>query len=655
MTHQRHIRQHHLSARLLVAFLLSFVMSATFAMSEEALFMHARDAYNKQNEISLAEDVSQLKLNQSVLAPYADYWLMLLRLSQAENNELSRFLVQYSDASFADRVRGEWLKKLAKTQQWETFFSEYPHYQRDDTIVYCYALQGNLALNQDPETFNKIKLLWLTTQDLPSSCSPLFDRAIKTGELTKQDIAARLRLALQDNKVKLAKSIAVKLPNVNAADVVFIDRTAQAPLQTLTKKSYSFQTDYGVELNLFALDRLARTNLEEAISQYQQLQSQFTLDERAFGWSRLALQAARSHHSDALKFYALAGNSIFSDKEQMAWYARAALRVSDWKAVLTAINQMSDTQAQEAVWRYWKARAFQVLNNPTEAQQLLGQLSKERHYYGWLAAEEVDVISGMPLANYRVTELEVSAVASDSTIKRAMLLNQLDMRWDAKAEWAWAIRHFDDQQLLAAAEYAMRNKWYDIAIATADNTKTIHDFNLRYPSPYRDLMRPAAKNEAVDEAWMHGLIRQESRFMHFAKSNVGAAGLMQLMPATAKWAAKRMGKTDYSNTQIHDLSTNIEIGTYYMRHTLDLFNGQAVMATAAYNAGPSRAKKWQASTPLEAAIYMETIPFSETRSYVQKVMANAHMYAPRLGSPIQSLKARLGMIPAKVQTATYIE
>lgn len=655
MMHKRHIRYHHLSAKLLIACLLSFVMSAAFAMSEQALFLHARDAYNKQNEISLAEDVSQLKVNESVLAPYADYWLMLLRLSQASNSELSGFLVQYADASFADRLRGEWLKKLGKTQQWATFFNEYAHFQRDDTAVYCYALQGNLALNQDPETFNKIRLLWLTTQDLPNSCSPLFDRAIKAGELSKKDIIARLRLALQENKVKLAKNIAVKLPNVSTADLVFIDRTAQAPLQTLTKKTYSFQSDYGAELNLFALDRLVKTNLDDAINQYQQLQSQFSADARAFGWSRIALQAARSHHPDALKFYALASDSILTDKEQMAWYARAALRVSDWKTVLSAINLMTEAQSQEGAWRYWKARAYQGLNQSAEAHQLFSQLSKERHFYGWLAAEEVDVVSGMPLANYHVTDLEVSAIASEPAIKRAILLNQMELRWDAKAEWVWATRHFDDQQLLAAAEYAMRNKWYDIAIATADNTKSIHDFNLRYPSPYRDLMRPAAKNEAVDEAWMHGLIRQESRFMHFAKSNVGAAGLMQLMPTTAKWAAKRMGKSDYSNTQIHDLSTNIEIGTYYMRHTLDLMNGQAVMATAAYNAGPSRAKKWQANTPLEAAIYMETIPFSETRNYVQKVMANAHMYAPRLGSPIQTLKARLGTIPGKAQTPTYIE
>ncbi|MGZ8258583.1 MAG: transglycosylase SLT domain-containing protein, partial [Methylotenera sp.] len=261
------------------------------------------------------------------------------------------------------------------------------------------------------------------------------------------------------------------------------------------------------------------------------------------------------------------------------------------------------------------------------------------------AADELESVMGNPEDHYAPTDIEVTAIASQPAIKRALEFQRLDMRWEAKAEWVWATRNFDDQQLLAAAEYAARQKWYDIAIITADNTRQTHDFNLRYPTPYRELIHASASNENLDEAWVYGLTRQESRFMHYAKSGVGASGLMQLMPTTAKWAAQRMGIRSYSNDMIHKVNTNIEIGTYYMRHILDLMGGQAVMATAAYNAGPSRAKRWMASEPLEAAIYIETIPFEETRNYVQKVMANANFYAPRLGTKIQTLKSRLGTIP----------
>ena len=636
----------------LVLFSMSQANQA-FALSDDAMFKHAREAYLTQDEISLSQDVTDLKIQEHALAPYADYWLMLLRLSEAEPAEVEAFLTKYAEMSFTDKLRGEWLKKLGKQQDWPLFFTQYAQYKRDEITVTCYALYGKLIstdtdANTKQEATKKAKQLWFTSQDLPSSCGPLFSQLQNTGVISKADIWARLRLALQDNKPNVAKALLVKLPNLPANAAGLIDRAAQSPQLVLTKKSFSFNTNFGVELNLYALDRMARSQLEDAIALYEKLQSEFAEAPRAFGWSRLALHAARAHHPNAIQFYQLAGNSFYDDNEQLAWYARAGLRVGDWQTVLSAISHMQADQAKEGAWRYWKARALYAKNDQLAAIGLFAELAKERHFYGWLAAEEIETVSAPALPEPKITDLEVGAIASDPAIKRAIALNQLEMRWEAKAEWVWATRNFTDKQLLAASEYAMRNDWYDVAIATADNTKSAHNFDLRYPAPYRDLMRKAANQQQVDEAWMHGLIRQESRFMHFAKSNVGAAGLMQIMPATAKWAAQRMGMVDYSPSLIHDLNTNIDIGTYYMRHTLDLMGGQAVMATAAYNAGPSRAKRWQAAVPLEAAIYMETIPFSETRGYVQKVMANAHVYAPRLGAPVQSLKARLGTIPAKI-------
>lgn len=633
-------------------FSMAFANQA-FALSDEALFKHAREAYLTQDEISLSQDATDLKIQEHVLAPYADYWLMLLRLSQAEPAEVETFLNRHATMSFTDKLRGEWLKKLGKQQDWPLFFTQYDQYKRDELTVTCYALYGKL-LSKDfddaakQEATKKAEQLWFTSQDLPSSCNPLFNQLQSTGVISKADIWARVRLALQDNKPNVAKALLFKLPNIPDNAASYIDRAAQSPQLVLTKKPFSFDSDFGIALNLYALDRMARNQLEDTIVLYREMQNAFAEAPRAYGWSRLALHAARAHHPNAIQFYQLAGNSFYHDNEQLAWYARAGLRVGDWQTVLSAINHMQADQAKEGAWRYWKARALYEKNDQVAAIGLFAELAKERHFYGWLAAEEIETASAPTMPESKVTDLEVSAIASDPAIKRAIALNQLEMRWEAKAEWVWATHDFTDKQLLAAAEYAMRNSWYDVAIATADNTKLAHNFDLRYPAPYRDLMRKAAKEQQVDEAWMHGLIRQESRFMHFAKSNVGAAGLMQIMPATAKWAAQRMGMVDYSPALIHDLNTNVYIGTYYMRHTLDLMGGQAVMATAAYNAGPSRAKRWQAPVPLEAAIYMETIPFSETRSYVQKVMANAHVYAPRLGVPVQSLKARLGTIPAKI-------
>ncbi|MGZ8982882.1 MAG: transglycosylase SLT domain-containing protein [Methylotenera sp.] len=635
-----------------------FGSSQAFALSDEALFQHARVSYAAKNEIALAEDASQLKTQQYLLAGYADYWLMLLRLEQAENSEVTDFLTRYADMPFADRLRGEWLKKLGKQENWPLFFEEHANFQREDVAVQCYALLGHAQLGDDDITA-QAQTLWLTTADLPSNCNQLFDVMQKTGALSTDDIWARFRLALQDGKLSLAKSIIARLPGFDAASLSLLDRANQTPQLLLdnkagdkklsTENTVSFKTRYDIEVNLYALDHLARTNLDNAITTYNRLQNLFEPESRAFGWGRIAYHAARSHHPKALSFYALA-EGVSLDKEQLAWQARAALRAQDWVTVQSAILAMQPQQAEEGAWRYWKARALKetALNDQSqqvESNEIFSQLSKERHFYGWLAADELESVMGNPEDHYAPTDIEVTAIASQPAIKRALEFQRLDMRWEAKAEWVWATRNFDDQQLLAAAEYAARQKWYDIAIITADNTRQTHDFNLRYPTPYRELIHASASNENLDEAWVYGLTRQESRFMHYAKSGVGASGLMQLMPTTAKWAAQRMGIRSYSNDMIHKVNTNIEIGTYYMRHILDLMGGQAVMATAAYNAGPSRAKRWMASEPLEAAIYIETIPFEETRNYVQKVMANANFYAPRLGTKIQTLKSRLGTIP----------
>jgi soluble lytic murein transglycosylase len=649
--------------RLILALVAITMSGQAFALSDEALFQHARESYAAKNETALTEDVSQLKTQQYLLTPYAEYWLMLLKLDKARDEEVQNFIAQYVDMPFAERLRGEWLKRLAKQQNWGSFFDELAFYQQEDIAVQCYALLGHKQLG-DVEVASQARALWMSTADLPSNCNQLFDVLQKTGELSNDDIWARFRLALQEDKLSLAKSVISRLANIDPAALKLLDRANQLPQLMLDKKTASFKTRFGAEVNLYALDRLARTKIDEAISTYGQVQNLFNRENRAFGWGRIAYHAARSHHPRALSYYALA-EGVTLDNAQLAWKVRAALRAQDWATVLHTTSAMPAKQIEEGAWRYWKARALKETaqkepSHIAEANAILSKLSAERHYYGLLAAEELDSVMSNPAVDYKVTDIEVAAIASQPSMKRVLELQRLEMRWEAKLEWIWATRSYDDKQLLAAAEYAMRQKWYDIAIKTADNTKVTHNFNLRYPTPYRDLFRTAADNVSVDEAWVYGISRQESRFMHFARSGVGAAGLMQLMPATAQWVAKRMGLNGYNNTMIRNLNTNIEFGTYYMRYTLDLMGGQTVMATAGYNAGPSRAKQWMATEPLEASIYIETIPFAETRTYVQKVMANTQIYAPRLVSEnnsikIQTLKSRLGVVPGTGQPEVVVE
>jgi soluble lytic murein transglycosylase len=620
----------------------ALAVPAAQAASNEELFNDARIAYKNRDDLSLERDLQQMQAQDYLLAPYADYWLMLLRLNQSDSQTVRTFLSQYADMPFADRVRAEWLKGLAKRQEWSTFFEELPALKRDDAAVSCYALEGR-AIRGDSEALSEGRTLWLSTAEQPVNCLSLYDRMQKNGALSNDLIWEKFRLLMADNKVSPAKLVAQRIPGMDAAALKQLDKTYQNPQQALEKKTLSLKTRYGRELNLYALDRLARTQPLYALDMWQKLQASFETSEQDYFWSRLAFHAARRHDPAALSFYDRVPAAIL-DKEQMAWKARAALRVSDWPRLLTTIAEMSTTQQQEAAWRYWKGRALKEQKQIPAANALLVPLSRERSYYGLLAEDELgDVLSAIP-ASYRPTSAEVEAVSAVPGIQRAMELQRYDMRWESRTEWAAATTGFDDKQMIAAAELAARQEWYDLAIITADKTTAIHDFSLRYPTPYREIVRGFAKEQGLDEAWIYGLTRQESRFMHYAKSGVGASGLMQVMPATAKWIAKRMGLDNYQNTMIHQLDTNVQLGTYYMRYTLDLMGGQSLMATAAYNAGPGRARRWMADQPLEGAIYAETIPFSETRNYVQKVMGNAYFYAHRLGTKILSLKQRLGTV-----------
>jgi len=289
------------------------------------------------------------------------------------------------------------------------------------------------------------------------------------------------------------------------------------------------------------------------------------------------------------------------------------------------------------------------MGRTVDAEALFVALSVEYNYYGQLAAEELGAApgAGMISASYQPGAAEVEAIQALPAIQRTLLLYRMGLRVEAAKEWAWATRKFSDRQLLVAAEVAQRNEMYDRSISAADRTVQLHDFNLRYPAPYRDVMQENLHKHGLEEAWVYGLMRQESRFATKARSEVGAAGVMQIMPATARWVAQRMGMKGYRKGLIHQLDVNIKLGTYYMKTVYRQFGDNPVLASAAYNAGPTRARQWCGARPLEGAIYVETIPFDETRDYVRKVMSNTVYYSKLFGQPTQSLKQRLGIIEAR--------
>jgi soluble lytic murein transglycosylase len=334
---------------------------------------------------------------------------------------------------------------------------------------------------------------------------------------------------------------------------------------------------------------------------------------------------------------------------------RAALRAHDWNAVQRAIAAMPPALALQPDWTYWQARALAAGGRADEARVLYQKIGRQPNFYGNLADEELGRVVEVPPRAPAPTAEELATASANPGFQRALALIRVDMRIEGVREWVWSLRGMDDRALLAAAWFAQNNEIWDRAINTADRTLAQHDYSLRYIAPFSDRVRPKADQLALDNGWVYGLMRQESRFIMKAKSSVGAQGLMQLMPATAKWVAQKIKYAEFHPSRVTEMDINVTLGTNYMKMVLDSLDNHPVLASAAYNAGPGRARKWRAERPLEGAIYAETIPFTETRDYVKKVMSNAVYYNTLFEGRPQSLKGRLGTIRARGQGESGVE
>jgi len=623
-----------IAAPLLTAAVL--IVPGTAGAAPEDDFLAARDAFRAGDARKL--DVYARRLNNYILEPYVAYWQLRMRLDEAGAAEVRRFMSVHADTPLANRLLADWLRMLGRTQQWDQFDLEFQGYAGEDLEITCYALQSRVRAG-NTEALQEARALWFVARELPESCTPLFNALAQGRRLSQDDIWTRVRGALEGGNVSRANKAAQYLPAGQQPDYRTLTLITSSPAGYLAKQQFDLRSRIGRETAMYAAYRLARSSPQQAAMHWTRLEPRFSAEERAYVWGQIAYFGALRHDPDALSWFARARD--MSDL-QLAWKARTALRQRNWPEVLAAIDAMTEKEREQSAWRYWKARGFKAAGREDEALALLKPLAREYSFYGQLALEELGERISTPPPAFKPGPAELRAMESNLSIRRALELYRLDLRLDGVREWIFAIRKFDDQQLLTAAAVARRHELYDRAINTADKTESLHDFTLRYLAPFREVLRVRARQMDLDEAWVYGLIRQESRFIADARSRVGASGLMQLMPATAKWVARKMGLRNIAD--VSEVDTNVSLGTYYLRHVLDTLDGQPVLASAAYNAGPGRARAWRPDSTVEGAIYAESIPFNETRDYVKKVMSNSSYYAHTFSQQLQSLKQRLGMI-----------
>jgi len=610
--------------------------------SEDDAFLLLRDASRKEDMEKV--DFYAGRLANYQVPSYVDYYRLKPRIRQLTEAQFRDYLARYKGSAIADRFRNDWLLELGRQRNWVIFDEQYPQFALDDdTQLKCYALMSRLAKGQ--KVADEARNLLQSPPGYGEACGSLITALAQSGQFDSNDLWAQIRLAGQSNATGPARRIALLLGASDAKMAQAID----LPALVLAKGPGASQADH--EMYLVAVGRMARSTLKLGVVALQRSLPKLTAQEQAIGWANVALQASYSLAPEAFEYWQKSNGAPLT-QEQMQWKTRIALREGQWPLVKSAIQAMPVALRQDPTWVYWLARSLQA-ETPgrpnAQADALYRSINTQSNFYGLLANEELGSHLILPPPGQPVSPAELAAMAANPGLQRALKFFNMRLRFEGTREWNWELRSMTDRQHLAAAEFARQNNVLDRMVNTSDRTRLEVDYTQRYPTPHDDVMHPATKSLGLDKAWVYGLIRQESRFIMDAQSHVGASGLMQVMPSTARYVAKKIGLTDFVVETLSDVRTNVLLGTNYLNMVLGGMDGSQVLASAAYNAGPGRLRIWRATMtrPLEGAVFAETIPYTETRGYVKNVMANATYYAALFEKSPQSLKARLSTVGPK--------
>ena len=637
-------RLRNLLAGLALALPLAAGAAPRHAASTDDDVLTAYDAYRAGDPIKFARMAK--KLDGHLLEPWIDYWGIAMRLEDTPLADVHAFFEEHANTYVAEMLRGDWLKVLGKRGDWKEFARELPLYPRDDDEIRCYATLMSIERGED-FSMQEADWFWLDPAELPEGCARLTERLLDDEQITVTDVWRRVRVLFARGQITAAKTALGYLAKEDSPDERMLADAARQPKRVLTRLPKNLDKRPVREVVILAAIRYARNDPDATAAILEQrLASQLPESEVNYLWGRIGYEGAREHDPDALKWYARASAKSL-DEDQLAWKIRAALRAGRWQVVRDTIDLLPVSSRHDSNWTYWYGRSLAALGEETGSRAYYLRIAGQTDFYGLLASEELGYVSTVPESVYVPTETEVEAAGKARGLARSLEMIRLGMRTEGVKEWLFSVRYFDDAQLLAAAEFARRQGIWDRSISAADRTVRQHNFALRYPMPYRELFSEYAKTYNLDESWILGLVRQESRFITDARSGAGAAGLMQVMPRTARFVAHRIGIRRYDGRSVTEAKTNITLGTGYLRIVLDQLGSQ-LLASAAYNAGPARARRWRdEGRALEGAVYAETIPFPETRDYVKKVMANAVFYSALIEKQPTPLKARLGTIPPR--------
>lgn len=613
---------------LLVYLLLYTLVVSSMSLTEQ------RDSFFKAEKLLKKGDESAFLIEMNALRDYALYpYLQYQRLKTQlhKEKEIQLFLTAYKDSRYASLLRRYWLLSMAKKGQWTRFIE---HYQPSKKMsLQCHFHLAQYKTGDTQVALEAAKKLWLKPQSAPKACHALF-AIFKSSLLYDQDLAwKRFKMALRKGKKRnlaLAHALVKNMPKSARKSAQLWLKVYNKPMLITQSKKWNTKDAKAGDIFAQGIYRLSRKHLDLAIRTWDAQKNDFKMDRDTSDYVEKRLGLVLAYRGKATEAHAYLSQLANPDKEARQWRVRVALRKQNWQLVSDALENLTDEEKAEEKWRYWLARALEKTDAVKEAKLIYTELAKERSYYGFAAADKIQ-------ANYQLNDHPIILVPNAlDTLKQQpefkIIKELFALNRDKEAKWDWwfSVKQLDNEGIKTAAKLAQEWGMLQTAVFTVAKAKYWDDMILRFPIVFKEQIIQHAKAANLKPALVFGLIRQESVFNELAGSQVGARGLMQIMPATGRQIARELGVKWRSKSSLYEPETNLKFGTYYYKKQIDRFDGQVALAAAAYNAGPHRVKKWRPKKPMAMDIWIETIPFDETRKYVAIVLANIIIYQQRL-------------------------
>ncbi|TMM45219.1 transglycosylase SLT domain-containing protein [Colwellia ponticola] len=595
-------------------------------VTQQQVFLKAEKLLTQSNSAQYKNLYKQL--HYYPLQPYLDQQRLMKNMQLSSAGEIGAFLKKYQHTPLDWPLRKAWLTFLAKKKH-SALFLEY-YQSTSNTILTCQQLTFSLQVGEPASVvLPQVSKLWLVGKSLDKVCDPLIQQWQQAGYITDEIIWQRIVLAADGGQHTLIPYLTNLLPK----DQQYLGRLwhqVRRDPATVTKHAkFINKSVKEQQIYTYGIKRLIWRAPNQALASYEKIQQvfNFSIAQQQQITEKFAVALTSKNHPKA-RYWMAKLEPINVGRNILQWQLIEVLKQQNWQAVLTELALMPANYKTELQWQYWYARALIETNQLTDGYNVMSDLANKRHYYGFLAASYLDTpvsLQDKPLA---ITNREKNDILLYPSAKRAFELYYLGRYIEARREWRYWLKQLNDREKLVAAKLANENGWFDRAIFTLSQVGYLNDVDLRFPKAFDTKINQHAKKQAINPAWAFAIARRESSFMTDARSPVGAKGLMQLMPNTAK----QLKRGSVSRKYLYNAENNIKLGTRYLRKLLDKNKGNQVLATASYNAGPYRVKSWlKNSKAMPADIWIETIPFKETRNYVKSVLAYQEIYQHKPG------------------------